>query len=326
MAFTYAPVKHTGKFASEIFSEVVEEATTASKGLIRFFDNVKDEVNLTSMSGDVTFKKYKEDIREADYASYTDTLAASDKTLTPKKMQSIVFFKMDDLRQTRFVEGMAAGAGNIESTPFEAAVRAYLNPRYARAFELKIWRGITVATKTAIAASGTATASQKAWAAAQTPTADDVVDGLIAQAILAGIGSQTATSITTSNLKTEYEKVLSNLPTAVLGETDSCLFAPRSHKLLIDMFNTAQTYRGDIFRVAGDQYSYLGKNIEFVPLPENTLVAGRSQEFGAATDLLADAVAFEIGKVNNVGDQMFGKLTVSLATDLVVPTQKILYI
>lgn len=326
MAFTYAPVKHTGKFASEIFSEIVEQANTTAKNLIRFFDNVKDEVNLTSMTGDVNFYKYKEDIRETDFATYTDTLAAADRTLTPRKMQSIVFFKMDDLRNTRFVDGMAAGAANIESKTFEEAVRAYLNPRYAKGFEKKIWVGITLATQAAIAASNTATASEKAWAAAQQPTANDVTDGLIAQSIVRNTISRTAAVITTSNLKTEYEKVLTDLPSAVLADSESLIFAPHSHKVMIDIFNSSQTYRGDIFRVSGESYSYLGKNIEFVPLPENCLVAGKGQEFGAATDLLADAVAFEVGKVNNVGDQMFGKLTCSLATDLVVETQKVLYI
>jgi hypothetical protein len=324
MAFTYAPVKHTGKFASEIFSEVVEEATTTSKNLITFYDNVKDEVNLTTFSGEPEFDEYQEKIREADLDKYSTSLEAEDYTMTPKKMQSIILFEMDKLRASRFGESMAAGAANIESTSFETAARAHLTPRYALAFEKKIWCGITAATKAAIAASNTATDSQKAWAAAQVVVKGNV-DGLIAKSILAGIISRVSTTISTTNIKGEYEKVLTDVPSAVLGKEECLVYAPKSHKLMIDIFNTNQSFR-DVFKVSGDQYTYLGKRIEFVSLPENSLVAGLGPEFGAATDLLSDSVSFEIGKVNNIGDQMFSKLTCSLDTGIVVPSQKVLYL
>jgi len=325
MAFTYSPVKHTGKHASEIFSEVVEEATTTSQNLITFYDNVKDEINLTTFSGEPEFDAYQEKIREADLDQYATELEASDYTMVPKKMQSIILFEMDKLRATRFGESMKAGASNIESSSFEAAARAHLTPRYALAFEKKIWCAITPATKAAIAVSD-ATDAQKAWAAAQVTSAKQVVDGLIAKSILAGIKAVNAgTTIDTTNIKAQYERVLTDLPTAVLGKAECLVYAPKSHQLMIDIFNTNQTYR-DIFKVSGDTYTFLGKRIAFVSLPENALVAGLGPEFGAATDLLSDSVSFEIGKVNNIGDQMFSKLTCSLDTGVVVPQQKVLYL
>lgn len=328
MAFTYSPVKYTGPHVGDIFAAVLEGNATVAQNLIRFYDSVKGEINITTMSGSAPFKKYKEDIRESDFASYTDTLAAADVTLTPQKMQSVVFFKMDDLRSTRFGASMRAGAGNIESPEFISAVTDYLTPMYSRAFEDKTWTGITVATKAAIAASGTATASQKAWAAATSPTADDVVDGIIAQMILANPADVTATTITTSNLGSEYDKVINAMPTAVQGNPDTVIYALYSHRMMIRMANKSQTYR-DLFVVEGDNYSYLGIPIKFVPLPENTLVAGRggaNGDFVGATDLLNDLSSFEVNKVNNVGDQLFGKLVVSLATGVLLPAQKVLYI
>ncbi|MDF7810756.1 hypothetical protein [Hymenobacter sp. YC55] len=325
MAFTYTPFKHTGKHASEIFSEVVEEAATTAQNLITFYDNVKDEINLTTFSGEPEFDAYQEKIREADLDNYATELEASDYTMVPKKMQSIILFEMDKLRGTRFGESMKAGANNIQSTTFESAARTHLTPRYALAFEKKIWCSITPATKTLIANSNTATVSQKAWAAAQTTSAKNVVDGLIAKAILAGIKPLSATTITSTNLKDQYEKLFVELPSAVLGKKECLVYAPHSHKLMIDIFNTNQTYR-DIFKVSGDVYTFHGKRIAFVSLPENSLVSGLGPEFGAATDLLSDSVSFEIGKVNNVGDQMFSKLTCSLDTGIVVPSQKVLYI
>lgn len=323
MAFEYNPVFKKGEHASEIFSEVVEAANTTSKNLIKFYDNVKDEVYLTAMSGEATFRKYKEDLRETDYADYTDTLSAADKKLQPNKMMSIVFFKMDDLRGTRFND-QKAGAANIESAAFESAVKAHLNPRFAKGFETKIWSGITIATKALIANLGTASAAEKAWAAAQNPTEHDVVDGLVAQMILSNANSVTGTTITQLNIKAEYEKVLMAAPAAVVGKEEFNLFVPHSHKLMIDLCNLNQQFK-DVFGISGDTYTFLKKPIQFVPVPEDTIAGGLNQEFGAATDLLSDSVSFEIGKVNNVGDQKFGKLICSLDTGIVIPTQKVLY-
>ncbi len=328
MAFTYSPVKYAGPHVGKIYTHVLEGNATVSQNLIRFYDTVKGEVNVTSMSGTAPFRKYKEDIRETDFATYTDTLAASDLTLTPQRMQSIVFFKMDDLRATRFGDSMKAGADNIESAEFESAVTSYLLPIYSRSFEDKIWTSITTATQTAIAASGTATASQKAWAATLTPTTDDVVDGIVAKMIVANPLDVAAGTIAVGNIATEYDKVLAALPSAVAGNPDTVLFAPYSHRMMIRMANKSQTYR-DLFVVDGEQMSYLGFPVKFVPLPENCVLAGRGGvdgDFVGATDLLNDLSSFEIGKVNNVGDQLFGKLVVSLATGVLVPSQKVLYI
>lgn len=325
MAVNYSPIKHTGAHASTIFSEIVESNGTVANGYITFYDNVKDEVNLTSSSGTPAFKAYKENIRESDLGDYTTTLTFADKTLTPKKMQSIILFEMDKLRPTRFGASMAAGAANIVSSEFDAAARAHLTPLYARAFEDKIWTGCTEATQDAIAGS-VATASQESYIAALSLGADDVVDGLLPSLIVANPIDLAGTTLTTSNIKTEIDKVLALVPSAVLKSPDFRLYVPFSMQFMIDVFNASQTYRGDIFRVNGDVYTYLGKRLCFVPLPENCMIAGIGSEFGAATDLLADSVAFEVEKVNNIGDQMFGKLTCALATGVVVPTQKVLYL
>jgi len=233
---------------------------------------------------------------------------------------------MDELRNSRFSKDMATGAANITSNEFEQAVLGHCIPRLGKSYERLAWNGITAATKAAIAASGTATVKQKAWAAAQPAT---FTNGLIAMLIASDQAIEVSgTANTISNLKDEYNKVFTAIPNEVFELGDTVIYAPYADKKLILQANQAQTYR-DVFTVAGDSFSFLGVKIEFVPIPSNVKAAGRggaSGDFIWGTDLLADTNTLEVGKVNNVGEEIFMKQITSLDTAIVVPTQKLLYI
>jgi hypothetical protein len=335
----YNPKKFSGEHAQEIYSAVVASNRTVANNVIRFLPNIKNEQHVTSISGDVPFVGYQEKIRETDIDAFhaQSTLKLADRTISPVKILAFDTFTTDNLRNSRFGAGMAPGAKNIGSTEFEKAVTDYLIPRLGKSYEKLMWTGITAAAKTAIAASSTATTAQKAWAAAQTA---GLVNGLIAASILAGddpaangamVKTVVGTTINTSNIATEYGKIFAALPGEVIEEGNAGIVAPLSDLQTILAANVAQTYR-DIFTVSGTgadmKVSYLTIPIEFAPLGSARMAGklGATSNLIAGTDLLGDVNSFEINKVNNVGDEIFGKMVATLDTTILVPEQYVLYV
>jgi hypothetical protein len=329
----YAPKKFSGQHAQDIISLVIHENRTVKNNLVRVLDNVKNEEHVTTISGDVPWVDYEEDISEArlDELSEASTLAFSDQTVEPKKLMALDTFKMDDLRNSRFSEDMQKGAANITSNKFEQAVISYLVPRLGKSFEKRFYLGITAANKTAIAASS-APAAQKAWAAAQTP---GKVTGIVARMILARIEDADAAVIavagavaTTSNIAGIYKSIHAALPSEVAG--DSTLFVPEGDFAIILQCNDDQQFR-DKFQVSGTKLAeakvtYLGMQVEFVPI-DNVRFAGKAGaqgNFVLATDLLSDAAEFKIDQKNNIGDVKFGKAVAALDATVLCPQQMVL--
>ncbi len=331
----YAPKKFAGKHAQDIISLVIHANRTVSKKLVRVLDNIKNEQYVTTISGDVPWRDYQEDISEDDLDTFAadSTLAFADATVKPEKIMAMDKFAMDDLRSSRFAEDMKAGAANITSNEFEQAVISYLTPKLGKSYEKRYYLGITAAIKTAIAASS-APAAQKAWAAAQTA---GKTCGVVARLIYAGIVDAAATvinvvgtTVTAANIVAEYKKIHLALPTEVAGK--STLFVPEGDFALILQANDDQTVR-DKFTVSGDDMEtatvkYLGMKIEFVPITGMRFagIAGDQGDFILGTDLLADSNEFTIGEKNNLGDVKFGKAVASLDAHVLLPQQKVLYI
>ena len=280
------------------------------------------------------WRDYQEEISEADLTAFAaeSTLAFADQTVKPEKIMAMDKFLMDNLRNSRFSDDMKAGAANITSNEFEQAVISYLTPRLGRSYERRVYLSITTAAKATIAAS-TAPAGAKAWAAAQ-PASKTV--GIVTRMILAGIESPgngviyvTAVALTSSNIAVEYRKIHAALPVEVASK--STLFVPEGDFALILQANDDQQYK-DKFTVSGTDIetatvTYMGLKIEFVPITVRFAGrAGADGDFGLATDLLDDATSFEISKVNNLGDAMFGKAVAALDTLCLLPQQKVLYI
>jgi hypothetical protein len=328
----YAPKIFSGKHAQDIISLVIFSNRTVANQLIRFLTNVKNEEIVTTLSGDIPWVEYLEDIKETDLATYEalSTLKFADRAVIPRKIMALDGFKMDDLRNSRFGEDMLAGAANITSNKFEQTVIAYVEPRLGKSFEKLIWNGISATDKTKIAASANVTAEQKAWAAAQTTTK---TTGLFAAALIAAVDDATAapiavvgTTVNSSNIAAEYRKIHAALPAEIAGK--ATLFVPEGDFALIQQANDDQQFR-DKFTVSGDdietaKVKYLGMRIEFVPVKYRT--AGIPTDYVGATDLLSDASSFEIGKVNNLGDKKFGKAVAVLDTTVLLPQQKVFYV
>jgi hypothetical protein len=139
------------------------------------------------------------------------------------------------------------------------------------------------------------------------------------------------TGLNLSNLVAEFNKVYSAIPSPVRKSADCRFYAEYDVEALILQANQSQLYR-DVFVVNGvgptATYYFLNIQIEFVPLPSNCIIAGRGMGTGdliTGTDMTADHNQLEINKVNNVGDLMFAKQVCTLATCVVVPGQKVVY-
>lgn len=322
----YNPKVFEGEHAQEIFSEVIHRNNTVEKSLVRVMDDIKNEIVVTSIEGEIPFGAYKEKLREADLANYSDSVKFGDSKINPVKLMAFTTFTMDELRNSRFARDMAAGAANITSNEFEQAVLGHCIPRLGKSYERTFWNSITQASKDAIAADVDISAKAKAWAAAQ-PAGQ--VNGIIARMILSKqVIEGSGTANTVEALHTEYGALFALIPSEVFESPDLVIYASHADKQRILQANANQQYR-DIFTVAGERFEYLGVPIEFVPVPSNVKLAGRggsSGDFVLGTDLLSDQNLLEIGKVNNYGNEMFIKQVCTLDSAVVTPTQKVLYI
>jgi len=189
------------------------------------------------------------------------------------------------------------------------------------AAEQAFWNGATTATKAAVAAltpgtpnTSVGTAEQVYVAAAPTNLLDGVVTKMIYDAQNSVVGSRTkveGTTITASNIFTEYGKLYTGAPSVVLHNKieKAFIYAPYSHLAMINQYNTANTYKSDVFvvdMVAGTYY-FQGLPIKFVPLPENCMILAVKSSIIWVTDLTDDLNYIQIEKLQNNADDMFYK-------------------
>lgn len=335
---TYNPVFYEGDIAQDIHSAVLEANRTAERSLLRVEDNIKFARVLTSISGEIEWQEYKESIRESDIptliAKNTNRLKLGDRKIIPAKMMAFDTITMDQLRKSRFSKDMAAGADNIGSTDFEKTATGHLIPRMGKSYEKLIYTSITAESKAAIGASSTATTSQKAWAAAQTPF---LFDGLVASMIMAGVEnadnavkSIAAVTATAANIASIYSAIFMQIDSAELENGTVRIFAPLADFQLIIAANKLREFK-DEFVITGTgkdaKVTFNGVDVEFVPTPGR--FAGHAGEFGDfvhGTDLLSDTTSFKIDKVNNLGDELFYKMVATSTTTVLAAFKKVLSI
>lgn len=343
MAWTYSPKTFAPEHVQEIFSEVLFGGRAVSRGLVRPITDIKHSRAITSRSGDIEFGARVSQVTEAVIAAASGNIAFSDGTLTPIQLMAFETFDTNDLRNSRFGKGMQAGARNIQSTEFENAVLDYCLPRMAESYERRMFVGITAATKTAIAGSSLTT-TQKAWAAAQTA---GLVDGFVAKQLLKVIAGATLIQVVSvvmdaSNIAAQYAAIYAAAPAEIAGNSDTVIFAPPSDRALILQYNLAATYR-DLFTVTGlgtpdERFAYLGVPIEFVQSqgknagsatgrPVRMLGrAGVSGDYAFGTDLLSDLNTVQIEKTGPFDTLLGMRMDVTLDTEVLVPSQKVLYL
>lgn len=320
-----------GKAYEPVILEILFENDTVANNLVAFETDVKAETIFTENVNTAVMQPYT-----CGVPTSAGTLGVTDTVVTPTKVLYYQEFCMEDLRKSRFKRTMKPGAWNTASTEFEKQVLGSYGTLISHDAEVKFWTGATAATQTAVAALTPGTAQTSVGAAEQAEVAAQTAalfDGIVTKMIYNGgaVGKRVkvvGTTITSSNIDAEYAKIYAAIPPVVLNSKDApYIYAPYSHKQLINVFNTNATYR-DKFDVSKDKktYYYNGIEIKFVPLPENVMIASIPWNLIWCTDLLSDIAFMEINRVANNSEMMFVKNVFTEAAHVVNQKFNVLYV
>lgn len=331
MALSTTIVDIRGKAYEPILEELLFENKTISENLVSFETDVKYDSVITETNNTVAMQAFA-----SGAPSSSGTLTILDTALIPTKVMYYQEFDPNSLRPSRFKRTMKPGAWEIASSEFERVVLASYAKEISSDAEVKFWTGITSATKTAIAALTAGTgqtsigAAEQTWAAAQTAA---LFDGVVAKMMynsgaVGGRVKVAGTTISSSNIAAEYGKVYAAIPAVTLAQGEKpYIYAPYSHKQLINIYNVTATYR-DLFAVdlARDKYFYNGVEIKFVPLSENVIVSGLPSNIIWGTDLVSDFNKMEINKIANNREDMFVKNIFNIGVHVGRQATNVLYV
>lgn len=334
MAISYTVVDIRGKAVEPIIEELLFDNKTVADNLVSFETDVKAETIFTENDNTVIMQAYS-----SGAPTSSGTLGLVDTSVTPVKFMYYQEFDPNALRSSRFKRDMKAGAWNIESSEFGSKVLGAYGRLISQDVESKFWNNILGATQTAIAAltpgvgQGSVGAAEQTYAASLTA---GQFDGVVTRMIYNGgaVGGRykvAGTTITSSNIATEYGKVYAAIPSVVLQNGQMpFIYAPYSHKQLINIYNVGATYR-DLFSVtnmgqATEKYFYNGVEIKFVPLPENCIIAAKPEHIYWCTDLLSDINEFKVDKIANNREDMFVKNIMTIFAHIVNQSKNVLYL
>lgn len=331
MAITYNIIDIRGVAAEPINAAIVYENKTVSEGYVTFEEDVKAETIFTEADATVSMQAYT-----CNAPTSSGSLTAFDTSVTPVKYTYYQEFCPDNIRFSRFKRDMKPGAWNVLSGEFERLlIGGQYAARISEDMESKYWTGATSATKTAVAAGGN-TAGEKALVAAMPTTLFDSITTKVIwnnsnSTATAGVGGRTfvaGTTITSTNIKTEYDKVYAAVSPRLLAANGKTvyMYVPYSHKQLINILNNNSAAYKDVFVVNGDKYSFYGIEIKFVPLPENVILVAAKEHLFWVTDLLSDVNKLEINKVQNNADNMFIKNIGTIGAHVALQAFNVLYV
>ena len=270
--------------------------------MVDFNDGIKAGTIFTENANTVTAQAW------ATNPSASGTITLNEVLVTPVKLEYHDSFNYETLRSGRWNRSMKAGAWEIVSDEFNKQVLSTIAPYISQDIETQFWSGVTSTTQTAIAALTAGTAQTSIGAAEKTVAAAmtaGLFDGVLARLYYnnGGVGKRykvagVSGGITSSNIADEYGKAYAAInPVMLQGIEKPFIYAPRSHKQLINIYNISQTYR-DKFQVdiSADKYFYLGVEIKFVPLPENVLIVATPSMIKWCTDTMDDLNMVQIDK------------------------------
>lgn len=334
MALSYSPVAIRGKAVAPVFAELLSRNSTINRQLVNFQEDIKASTIITEEGFVATMQAYT-----SGSPSASGTLGLTDREVTPVKVMFYDEFDPETLRTSRFNQTMDAGAFNLESGEFMDLLMNSLAPKIAKSAENLFWNGATSATKTAVNAltAGTANnavgAAEKTYvAAAPTGLFDGVATFMIYNNAAVGARVKVAgTTLSGSNIKTEFDKVYAAIPAAALNnDVAPVIYAPYSCKQFINIFNSNQTTR-DTFQVTGlatpsEQYTYNGLKIEFVPLAENVVICANPENILWLTDLQSDLSELKIDRIANNREDMFYKVIMTEIAHVIRQATNVLYV
>lgn len=339
MAIAYNKVDIRGVAAEPIIEEILFENQTIAKGLVTFETDVKAETIFTEASATATFQEFT-----CGVPTSAGELSAFDSVVTPKKGMFYQEFCPDNLRFSRFKRDMAPGAWNNMSTEFE---RIVIGGVYAKkislALENEFWNGATAATKVAVAAL-TAGAGQAAVGAAEKTAVAALtasqIDGVVVKMIYndsnatatAGVGTRVkvaGTTLTSANVKAEFDKIYAAIPAEVLANTEQpIIYAPKNVKQMIIAANNVVTDFKKPFDVdaSATNIYFNGLLVEFVPTPSNVVIVALKSHLFWVTDLASDNNTMKIDRIAENREDMFIKNVMTIGAHVANQKFNVLYV
>lgn len=329
-------------FTDEVYQEFITELyfinKTVGEGYVRFFDQIKGSGRIRAVSATVASQAY------SNNPAASGSIGLQERLISPGKRNFYDTFDYEDIRNTAGAVDIAAGAENITQDPFTQAAMGIIMGKASRTVESEFWNGATSATKTAVAAltAGTAqnavgTAEKAYVAAAPTSYIDGVLTKLIySDAVTPGtfaVGTRikvVGTTLTASNIKDEADKVYAQLPDELLNDPEASanavIYMPMNCKKFIRQYNANPLAFKDVFVIEGDNFSYLGVPIKFVPLPNNAMIAGNKMDFVWATDLTSDYNNAKVNKLPDPAENFFYKIIYTLESWVFYQSAKVVYV
>jgi hypothetical protein len=332
------PTTFTDEVYQDLLTEIIYMNKTVGQGMIRFFDQIKGSGRIRALSATVTGQAYS----NAPTASGSTTL--QERLITPVKREFYDTIDYETIRNTAGSLEIPDGAANIVQDKFTQAILGLVAGKASRAVETDFWNGATAATQTAVAAltAGTAqnqvSTAEKAYVAAA-PTS--YVDGVLTKLIYSdattpgtfAVGARikvAGTTLSATNIKDEVDKVYAQMDDALLNNPEmsqyATIFMPMNCKKFIRLYNkTAANFR-DMFEIEGDNFSYCGVAIQFVPLPSNSMIAGNAMDFVWATDLVADLENVVVDKLPAPAKNFYYDLIFTMENWIFYQSTKVVYV
>ncbi|SDT47218.1 hypothetical protein SAMN05192545_3926 [Maribacter dokdonensis] len=336
----YENVEFRGKASEEIIEEILFENNTLANELVDFEDDVKAETIFTEASATATMQAWTSGQPTAE-----GDLNAFDSVVTPVKAMYYTEFDPDKLRFSRFKRDMKPGAWNTLSGEFE---RVVIGGVYAKQISASVeslfWNNVKASTKMQagmLTPGEGADELSAAEAALIAASPEGLFDGVVQKMILNdsnadfefGVGGRikvVGTSITAANIKAEYDKIYAAFPPVVLEGvvSEPFIYAPRSHKQLINIYNNNPENYKDAFSVSEDKKTYFfnGVEIKFVPLPENVMIGARKEHLKWCTDLKSDAALMQIDKLAANREDWFLKNVMTITPHIANQSFNVLYV
>jgi hypothetical protein len=332
------PTSFTDEVYQEFLTELIFVNKTVGEGYVRFFDQIKGSGRIKALSATVASQAY------SNTPSASGTMAVEERLITPIKREFYDTFDYETIRNTSGAMDIPAGAANIIQNPFTEAIMGLVGGKASRSVEADFWNGATSATKTAVAAltAGTAqnqvgTAEKAYVAAAPTSYIDGILTKLIYSDSVApgtfAVGTRikvVGTTLTAANIKDETDKVYAQFPDELLNNPEAMQFAtiymPMNCKKFIRQYNSNPLAFKDAFMIEGDNFSYLGVMIKFVPLPSNSMIAGNAMDFVWATDLVSDLQNTVVDKLPAPAKNFYYDLIFTLESWVFYQSAKVVYV
>jgi hypothetical protein len=343
MAIAYNPVNIKGVAYEPILEEIIFENGTIKKSLVTFETDVKAETIFTEASATATLQQYV-----SGAPTSAGSLSAFDVVVTPDKGMFYQEFDPNSIRFSRFKRDMPAGTWNNTSSEFERIlIGGVYSKKMSNALENLFWSGVKESTQTAVAAltAGTAQnqvgAKEKTLVASLTPTAGTLqLDGIVAKMIYnssnptntAGVGGRVkvvGTTLTSANVKSEFDKIYEAIPAEVLaGAEKPIIYAPKNVKQMIVAANNVTTDFKKPFDVnpAATEFYFNGLLTEFVPVPNNVVIVALKSHLFWVTDLASDNNTLKIEKIANNREDMFIKSVMTIGAHVGNQKFNVLYV